>query len=121
MWLAAKTLRKKGPTTLVLAYFKYSFALVIAQPSILEAIIKFIFPENTFRNALLLLIQYYRDSNIDYVIVGLITIVLICALVLNYFAIKVKALPLFKVLPGGKINFFILKTGYFVVSNFTTY
>lgn len=91
MWLAAKTLRKKGSATLVLSYFKYSFALAIAQPSILEAIIKFIFPENNFRNALLLLIQYYRDSNIDYVIIGLITFVLLYALVLNFFAIKVKA------------------------------
>ncbi len=91
MWLAAKTLKKKGSATLVLSYFKYSFALAIAQPSILEAIIKFIFPENNFRNALLLLIQYYRDSNIDYVIIGLITFVLLYALVLNFFAIKVKA------------------------------
>lgn len=53
LWFAARTLREKGPTTLVLAYLKYSFALVLFYPSILEFIIKFIFPENNLRAALL--------------------------------------------------------------------
>lgn len=91
LWYAARTLRKKGSTTLVLAYFKYSFAFVLFHPSILELVIKFLFPENNLRTALLTIIQYYSDFNINYIVLGLITFVLLIVLYINYLNNKVKA------------------------------
>lgn len=92
LWFAAWTLKKKGPGSWILYYFKYAFALVLVHPSVLKLIVNMIWQEsNGVKSALLTLIQFYNDNNIDYIVLGLITFVLLFALTLNYLSNKAKA------------------------------
>lgn len=92
LWYAAWSLKKKSANSLVLSYFKYTFALVLMQPSLWELVVRFLLPENhPLQNALLTIVQWYDDTHINYIVLGLITFVLLTALYFNYLSNKAKA------------------------------
>lgn len=85
LWIAAKTLRPKGKYSILAQYIRLASVIIITRPSILEFLVKLLCKEGSeLERALLLIVDLYDGSNVDYFVFITATIVVLCILYLDY-------------------------------------